>query len=144
VSTKKESPFVFYRREWLNEPGEGTAFIEAEIRKPYRDDEFAYFDGGDITIKDCNRQISLSFPVNSFERRENSLAKIAQLLNVIENFQAMLLHIANKTEQQEAVQEEERKRLEEARKQRRSEGEGDECTCANCSPTLLLKSEDAQ
>lgn len=127
---KKESPFVFYRREWLNEPGEGTAFIEAEIRKPYREDKFAYF--GDITIKDCNRQVTLAFPVNGFERRENSLAKIAQLLNVVENFQAMLLHIANKTEQQEAAQEEERKQREETRIERRSEGESDECTCVNC------------
>lgn len=133
-NTKKESPFLFYRREWLNVPGEGTAFIEAEIRKPYRADQFAYFEGGDISIKDCNRQITLSFPVNGLERRENSLAKIAQLLGVIEHFQAVLLHVANQTERQEAVQEE-RKRQEQA-KDRITEGESDECICGNCTPRI--------
>src|SRR4051812_27791770 len=118
AESKKESPFLFYRREWLNLPGEGNAFIEAEVRKPYREDEYAYYDGGELTIKDCNRQIMLSFPVSGNERRANSLHKIAELMAVIEHFQAVLLYAANEAERVELRQAEEkdkRSRLEKER-----------------------------
>src|SRR3954471_9180145 len=106
AESKKEFPFLFYRREWLNLPGEGNAFVEAEIRKPYQEDEYAYYDGGELTIKDCSKQITLSFPINGEERRQNSIHKIAQLLGVIEHFQAVLLYTANETERQEQQVEE--------------------------------------
>lgn len=116
--------FFFFRREWLNVPGSGNAFIEAQIDKPYREDELAWYEGGDLTIKDCNKQITLSFPVSDVMSRENSLRKIAVLFEVLEQFQTHILHVADLAEKTE---------IERAAKAKREGTLGDDtCNCSAC------------
>lgn len=93
--------YAFYRREWLNAPGHGNAFIEASVDKS-GDGDYGYA-GGDITIKDCSRQITLSFPFSSERNRANTLAKVAMLVEVLEQFQANLLHQADLAEAAEKL-----------------------------------------
>lgn len=114
--------FFFFRREWLNAPGMGTAFIEAQVDKPNREDELAWFEGGDLVIKDCNKQIALSFPVSDVTSRENSLRKIAVLFEVLEQFQTHILHVADLAEKTELM-----------RAARKEEPLGDDtCSCLAC------------
>lgn len=130
-----DGEFLFYRREWLNAPGQGNGFVEADIRKPYREDEYSYYEGGQLTIKDCTRQITLSFPVSGVERRENSLAKIAGIINVLEGFQAVLLHTANKAEEMEKKLAEataEKEAINKPILERFMGRESDECDCPRC------------
>lgn len=123
-----KSQYFYYRREWLNPPGQGNAFIEAEVGKPERPDTVhAWYDGGNITIKDCSRQINLSFPIADVHTRENSLRKIAIFLEIIEQFQTFILHAANLAEKAEAARN--AKRVEQDNKQLGS----DECDCAVCA-----------
>lgn len=121
--------YFYYRREWLNKPGQGNAFIEAEVGKPEREDAIhAWYDGGDITIKDCNRQVNLSFPISNTHTRENSLRKIAMFLEIVEQFQAHLLHAANLAEKAEAVRD--------AKRANKELGD-DVCDCTSCSLTSI-------
>jgi hypothetical protein len=88
----------FYRREWLNEPTRGTAFIEAEVEET---DSWSH-GYGTVTIKDCTRQIELSFPLDGPERRQNSLAKIKLLMEVLGGFYKELSHEAKRAEARDA------------------------------------------
>jgi DNA-directed RNA polymerase alpha subunit len=121
------SRYAFYRREWLNVPGEGNAFIEAQVDNPHQGRDHVWYEGGELTIKDCTRQINLSFRVSA-RYRENSLAKIATLLEVIEQFQAFLLHSANMCEKAEKEHHEKLQEMQIASGLR-----DDECDCPACN-----------
>jgi hypothetical protein len=114
--------FFFFRREWLNAPGSGTAFVEAQIDKPNRTDSLAWYEGGNLVIKDCNKQVTLGFPVSNVASRENSLRKIAVLFEVLEQFQTNLLHVADLAEKAEL-----------ARAKRKDVLGDDVCDCTACS-----------
>jgi hypothetical protein len=92
---------AYYRREWLNAPNMGNAFVEASVDR--FDSEYGYA-SGDLCIKDCSRQINLDFPVSHRDNRENSLQKVAILLEVIGQFQMALLHEANLADRYETEQ----------------------------------------
>lgn len=117
--------FFYFRREWLNTPGSGTAFIEAQIDKPYREDALGWFEGGQLIIKDCNKQIKLDFPVSNVTARENSLQKIALLFEVLEQFQTNILHVADLAEKAEEARATKAKREEKVL-------EDDTCACPAC------------
>lgn len=121
--------FFYFHREWLNRPGEGTAFIEAEIEKPSKNS--SWYDGGGLTIKDCNRQVNISFPVQDTHSRENSLRKIAIIFETVSRFQTHLLHVADLAEKAEIVREaaREAKRIKENNV---TELGDDECMCPSC------------
>jgi hypothetical protein len=86
-----------YRREWLNGPTQGTAYVEAEVPVQTEAGTF-YHEGSHLTLADCSRVVALSFPLHSRDQRENSLAKIALLQEIVEQFATALLQEANLAE----------------------------------------------
>lgn len=73
-------------RTFLNEKGMGNAFISTEC--------VTYSDDGDIsasvTISDCSRMITLSFPTYNGKDKKNSLKKLDTLLKELNALKAAM------------------------------------------------------
>lgn len=75
---KEANGYKFYRRGFLNKPGEQFgAYILAEI--PEEEDYC------ELTISDCSRVVSIEFYMGE-KSRENSLYKARLLLKTIQEF----------------------------------------------------------
>lgn len=74
----------FSQKLFLNKDGfNSIAAIGINITVP--DEKDIYFEGGEILISDCNRQISLDLDFSSKEEIDNSLFKLHRIINICVN-----------------------------------------------------------
>jgi hypothetical protein len=98
--------YRFYVRRFLNRRGHyAGAYVLASVRDTSRERGSYVEPDVEFTLADCNRVVSLDFPLSSESSRRNSLAKAAVLADVTARFKEALEAEAEAVARREAERE---------------------------------------
>jgi hypothetical protein len=98
--------YRFYVRRFLNRRGhQAGAYLLASVRDTSRERGSYVEPDVEFDLADCNRVVSLDFPLYTERERRNSLAKVALLADVVARFRDALEAEAEAVARREAERE---------------------------------------